>query len=137
MKQTDLPTLIWDFFEKYLVAQRGLGEHTVPAYRDTWKLFLQFASRQCRKSCAALELRDLNAEVVRRFLDYLEHERHNAGPTRNHRLAAIRFKRHARRVMGYLERQEVQRIFDQINAQTALGRRDDALLRLLYSWFHE
>lgn len=99
--------------------------------------------------------------MVRRFLDYLEQDRHNAVPTRNHRLAAIhtffdylvntdprylaqgdavlaiRFQRHAQRVAGYLERQEVQRIFDQINAQTALGRRDDALLRLLYSGFHE
>lgn len=57
MKPPDLPTLIRDFFEKYLVAQRGLSEHTVLAYRDTWKLFLQFASRRRRKSSAALELR--------------------------------------------------------------------------------
>lgn len=157
MKQTDLPTLIRDFFEKYLVAQRGLSEHTVLAYRDTWKLFLQFASRRRRKSCAGLELRDLTADVVRRFLDYLEHDRHNAVPTRNNRLAAIhtffdylantdprylahcdavlaiRFKRHAQRVAGYLERQEVQKIFGQIDGQTPLGRRDDALHRLLYN----
>lgn len=157
MKQNDLPTLVRDFFQSYLVAQRGLSEHTVLAYRDTWKLLLQFAARLCRKSCAKLEIADLSAKVIRRFLDYLERDRHNSVPTRNNRLAAIRtffdflasteprwlahcqtvlsirFKRQARRVPEYLERQEVTKIFDQIDGRSPLGQRDDALLRLLYN----
>lgn len=157
MKRNDLPLLIRDFFQKYLTAQRGLSEHTVLGYRDAWKLLLQFTSRLCRKSCANLEIGDLTAEVIRRFLDHLERDRHNAVRTRNNRLAAIhaffdfvagseprwlahcetvlgiRFKRHAKRVPEYLERQEVLKIFDQIDGRTPLGRRDDALLRLLYN----
>jgi integrase/recombinase XerC len=78
-------------------------------------------------------------------------------PTRNSRLASIRsffqyvaqtdprhlahcqsilsvkFKRHAHRTPEYLERQEVLKILAEINCQTPLGRRDDALLRLLYN----
>jgi site-specific recombinase XerD len=149
--------LIRNFFDQYLVSQRGLSGHTVLAYRDTWKVFLQFASRRHRKTCVGLTLEHLKADTVRRFLDYLERERHNAVPTRNNRLAAIHsffqyvaetdprylahcesilavpFKRHAQRVPEYLERQEVLKIFSQINCQTPLGRRDDALLRLLYN----
>jgi site-specific recombinase XerD len=157
MTKTDLGTVIRKFFEHHLVCQRGLSENTVLAYRDTWKLFLQFASRRHRKACTGLTLEHLSVDTVRRFLDYLERERHNAVPTRNNRLAAIhsffeylattdprylahcesilaiRFKRHAQRVPEYLERREVLKIFNQINCRTPLGQRDDALLRLLYN----
>ena len=157
MTTFDLGILLRNFFEQHLVAHRGLSSHTVLAYRDTWKLLLQFASRRHRKSCASLTLAELTADTVRRFLDYLEHERHNAVSTRNTRLAAVHaffqyvaqteprdlahcqsvlavpFKRHAQRVPEYLERKEVLQIFSQINCRTALGRRDDSLLRLLYN----
>lgn len=157
MTQPDLGILIRNFFEQYLLSQRGFSSHTVLAYRDTWKLLLQFASRHHRMSCARLTLEDLKADTIRRFLDYLERERHNAAPTRNNRLAAIHsffqfvaqmdprclaqcqailavpFKRHAQPVPEYLERQEVLKIFAEINCRTPLGQRDDALLRLLYN----
>lgn len=157
MTTPDLGTLLRDFFEQHLVAHRGLSSHTVLAYRDTWKLFLQFTSRRQRKSCASLTLAELTADTVRRFLDYLEHERHNSISTRNNRLAAVHaffqyvaqteprdlahcqsvlavpFKRHAQHVPDYLEQKEVLQIFSQINCRTALGRRDDSLLRLLYN----
>lgn len=157
MTTSDLGTLLRNFFEQHLVAQRGLSTHTVLAYRDTWKLLLQFAARRHRKTCASLTLADLKADTVRRFLEHLEQERHNAVSTRNNRLAAVHaffqyvaqtdprelthcqsvlavpFKRHAQRVPEYLERKEVLQIFSQINCRTALGRRDDSLLRLLYN----
>jgi site-specific recombinase XerD len=157
MTTSDLGTLLRNFFEQHLVAQRGLSTHTVLAYRDMWKLLLQFASRRHRKTCASLTLADLKADTVRGFLDHLERERHNAVSTRNNRLAAVHaffqyvaqteprelahcqsvlavpFKRHAQRVPEYLERKEVLHIFSQINCQTTLGRRDDSLLRLLYN----
>ena len=69
MTTSDLGTLLRNFFEQHLVAQRGLSAHTVLAYRDTWKLLLQFASRRHRKTCASLTLADLKADMVRRFLD--------------------------------------------------------------------
>ena len=157
MIKTDLGTLIRSFFEQHLTAQRGLSQHTILAYRDTWKLFLQFACRRLRKACTKLALSDLTAVTLCRFLDYLEKERHNRVPTRNARLAAIHaffqylagtdprhlahsqlilavpFKRHAQRVPEYLEREEVLSIFGQISCATLLGQRDDALLRLLYN----
>jgi site-specific recombinase XerD len=104
-----------------------------------------------------LTLEDLSAETVRHFLDHLEQNRHNSVATRNVRLAAIHsffqylatidpryllhcqsilavpFKRRPHRVPDYLDRSEIQSLFLQIDCQTSLGQRDDALLRLLYN----
>ena len=157
MPKDNLAAHIRSFFEQHLVSQRGLSSHTILAYRDTMKLFLEFAARHRRKSCVDLCLEDLSAGTVRRFLDHLERVRRNTVSTRNQRLAAIHsffqylaaidprhiadcqsvvavpFKRHDHRVPEYLERQEVQNIFAEINGRTPSGQRDDALLRLLYN----
>ena len=155
--RTDLGTLIRSFFEQHLTAQRGLSPHTVLAYRDTWKLFLQFACRRLRRTCTKLAVENLTADILRGFLKCLEEERRNSVTTRNARLAAIHaffqylasidprhlahsqailavpFKRHAQRVPEYLEQEEVLCIFGQISCVPLLGQRDDALLRLLYN----
>jgi site-specific recombinase XerD len=157
MTKTDIGKPIRGFFEQHLVSARGLSGHTVLAYRDAWKLLLQFACRHRAKTATALALEDITTETVRRFLDYLERERNNSIATRNNRLAAIHaffqylattdprhlsqcksilsvpFKRQVRRVPEYLEREEAQHIFREIRTNTPLGQRDDALLRLLYN----
>jgi site-specific recombinase XerD len=121
------------------------------------KLLLEFASRHYGKVCTKLTLEDLTADIVRRFLAYLEEVRHNSVPTRNVRLAAIhsffqylatidprhlvqsqsilgvQFKRRAHRIPEYLEHSEIQSLFVQIDCRTMLGQRDDALLRMLYN----
>jgi len=42
----------------------------VAAYRDSLKLLVDFASRQVRKQPNQLDLADLNAGVITRFLDH-------------------------------------------------------------------
>ena len=157
MAKTDLAVFIRGFFEQHLVSQRGLSGHTILAYRDAMKLLLEFASRHYGKVCTKLTLEDLTADIVRRFLAYLEEVRHNSVPTRNVRLAAIhsffqylatidprhlvqsqsilgvQFKRRAHRIPEYLEHSEIQSLFVQIDCRTMLGQRDDALLRMLYN----
>lgn len=156
-KNINLAAHIRGFFENHLISQRGLSTHTVLAYRDTLKLFLQFASQLHRKSCTALTVEDLTADTVRKFLEHLEHSRKNTVRTRNHRLASIHsffryfstldprllfhsqailnvpFKRQAQPVIDYLEREEIYHILDKIDIQTNLGRRDDAIIRMLYN----
>lgn len=156
-KNHDLALPIRHFFEDHLVSQRGLSPHTVMSYRDALKLLLQYAAQHCRKDCTDLVLRDLTPELVRAFLEHLGRVRKNVVGTRNARLAAIHaffrylsttdprlvaqcqsilaipFKRQSRGVMGYLEKAEVQSIFRQINLQELEGKRDDALLRMLYN----
>jgi len=156
-KNINIAAHIQGFFENHLVLQRGLSTHTVLAYRDTMKLFLQFASQHHRKSCMDLTVEHLTADTVRKFLEHLEHERKNTVRTRNHRLASLHsffryfstidprllfhcqailsvpFKRQAQPVIDYLEHEEVFHVLDKIDIQTHLGRRDDAILRMLYN----
>ena len=89
MAKTDIAIPIRGFFEQHLLAQRGLSGHTVLAYRDALKLFLEFVCRQHQKICTALTLADLSADTVRAFLEHLERVRKNSVPTRNARLAAL------------------------------------------------
>lgn len=157
LKSINIATPIRQFFENHLVSQRALSAHTVLAYRDTMKLFLQYAVQQYRKSCTDLTMEDLTPEMVRQFLNHLETIRNNSVRTRNSRLAtihaffrylattdprflalcqgilAVPFKRYARPVLKYLEKEEVLDIFSHIDLQHSQGRRDDALLRLLYN----
>ena len=62
-KSINIASPIHGFFEHHLVLQRGLSPHTVLAYRDTMKLFLQFAVQHCRKSCTDLMVDDLTPDT--------------------------------------------------------------------------
>ena len=64
---TDMATPIRGFFEQHLFSQRGLSGHTILAYRDALKLFLEFVCQRHRKTCAALTMEDLTADAVRSF----------------------------------------------------------------------
>lgn len=156
-KTINIALPIRHFFENHLVSQRGLSTHTILAYRDTMKLFLQYAVQHYRKPCTDLTVEDLTPEIVRQFLNHLEGVRKNSVRTRNSRLAtihafsrylattdprylahcqgilAVPFKRHAQPVLEYLEKEEVLNIFNHIDFQKSQGKRDDALLRLLYN----
>src|SRR5512139_2199523 len=157
MAKSDIGTPLRGFFEQHLLSQRGLSGHTVLAYRDALKLFLEFVCRRVQKSTTALTLEDLTADAVRGFLDHLERVRKNSVATRNARLAAIHaffnylasidprhlahaqrilavpFKRQPHRPAEYLEHQEMLKVFAGIDGRTLQGQRDDALLRLLYN----
>jgi site-specific recombinase XerD len=157
MAKTNIGTPMRGFFEQHLQSQRGLSGHTVLAYRDALKLFLEFICQRHRKTTVALTLEDLTADTVRGFLDHLERVRKNSVSTRNARLAAIHaffnylasidprhlaqaqsilavpFKRQPHRVAQYLEREEILKVFAGIDGRTLRGQRDDALLRLLYN----
>lgn len=157
-KPTDLGQDLVQFFGDYLPAQRGVSPHTIRSYRDALLLFLQFASRDMKRSIEKLEIADLTAERVLAFLNFLENERENGIATRNARLGAIHvFARFAaahrpeqlgslQRVMGlpfkrgaqeapieYLDRAEIEALLQSIDRRTPLGRRDYALFALMFN----
>jgi integrase/recombinase XerD len=65
------------FFTERLLTQRQASAHTVSAYRDTFRLLLRFAAAASGKPPSQLEIDDLDARVIGRFLDDLERNRHN------------------------------------------------------------
>jgi site-specific recombinase XerD len=156
-KSDSLLTLTQSFFLSYLQSTRGASPHTVRAYRDALKLFFQHLVSQKRKTMADMQLDDIQAEAVLAFLDHIESKRSNSAVTRNCRLAAIRSfvqhllrhdvtraaqygrvlaignKRATHRAVAYLEPEEARAVITAVDTSSARGRRDHALLLLLYN----
>jgi site-specific recombinase XerD len=157
MKPATFPALLHAFFHEWLGQQRNLSRHTVMSYRDTWRLFLRFASDRHRRPIVELSLPDLNASVVLAFLQYIEKERKVSIGTRNCRLAALHAffafvahrepsavaqcaeiaripaKKNSRPAMCYLEADEVAEILKQPDRSKIEGQRDHVLLAFLYN----
>ena len=155
--QASLPTLLRGFFEDYLAAQRDVSPNTIFSYRDSIKLLLRFGARRSGRQVIRLRLTDLGPTTVLAFLDYLEVERRNCVATRNYRLVAVhRFfayvadtdprcadlcrrvldipvKKTTSSVMTYLDPDEVKALLAAPSLAHRLGRRDIALLTLLYN----
>ena len=77
------------FFTDRLVRQRNVSPRTIVAYRDAFRLLLDFVRQQTGKMPSVVDWDDLDAVVISAFLDHLETGRHNTTRTRNARLAAV------------------------------------------------
>ena len=77
------------FLLEHLVAERNLSRNTQRSYRDTLCLLLPQLALQSRTTVDVLEVEDLSASAVRKFLAAIEEERGCSVATRNQRLSAI------------------------------------------------
>ena len=145
------------FLLEYLVAERNLARNTQVSYRDTLALLLPFVSRQSGVPIERLTVHDVSAQMVRSFLDHVEHERGCGVVTRNQRLCGIHslarfigmrspehidwcsqlrsipFKKATKTVIGYLDKPEVEALLQAPDRRTSLGSRNHALLLFLYN----
>jgi site-specific recombinase XerD len=157
MKPSCLAAHLHAFFHEWMGKQRNLSRHTVCSYRDTWKLFLQFAVKHKPRKVTELSLADLQAKDVLAFLEYLEKDRKVSIGTRNCRLAAIHsffafvahreplaiaqcteitripVKRRSRPAMCYMDAEEIAAILREPDRSSLEGQRDHALLAFLYN----
>lgn len=156
MKQPrSLSSLVQQFFTDYLLTQRQVSEHTVASYRDGFSLLLQYAQKQYHRPASSLELQDLNARFIASFLNHLEKNRGVCVRSRNQRLAvihsffhyialyvpehielirqvlAIPTKRYQRKVITYLNHDEIECLLQTPDRSTWIGRRDHAVLMLM------
>ncbi|MER8562687.1 tyrosine-type recombinase/integrase [Mesorhizobium sp. M0578] len=92
---SSFPILLQRFFVEHLGNQRAVSSRTIAAYRDTFRLLLDFAEATIGKAPTRLTLADLDAQLILSFLDHLEKERSNGARTRN--AAAERYPQLARR----------------------------------------
>jgi integrase/recombinase XerD len=148
---TALAPVLEGFFVDRLTALRA-SEHTVAGYRDTYRLLLVFAEQHTGIQPWALDVANIDAELVSAFLDHLETVRGNRVSSRNQRMAAIHAlfryaalrcpehaelirrvlaipsKRNEKQLVTFLTRAEIDALLAAPDATTALGRRDQLLL---------
>lgn len=154
MKPPSLSSLLHRFFTDRLRGQLGASPHTVASYRDTFRIFLQYATNRTHRQPSNLAVEDLDASFVADFLDHLEHHRGNSVRTRNARLAALHgffkfvalnepalalhcqrtlaipSKRHPRTQVEFLTKEETAALTRAPSPDRWIGRRDRALLQL-------
>ena len=128
--------------------------NTIAGYRDTFRLLLRFATAKLGKAPTKRHIEDLHVDLIADFLLHIETARHNAARSRNTRLAAIRSffrfvaanepgyvlhcqkvltmpsKRYVRRVVDFLDQQEMQALPASPDVSSWVGRRDHAILLL-------
>ncbi len=155
-KQADFAYHLTNYLTTYLFGTKNFSIHTVHSYRDTFKLFLIYCDEMLRVSPEKLRIQMITPGVVSDFLKWLKESRGNSATSINQRLAAIHafFKYLQRRdpcfllqcqqilaiepakvskpMVGFLTERKLYNVFDQIDESTVSGRRDAALLRLLY-----
>ena len=85
-----LAPILQRFFTDRMITQKHASQHTIAAYRDTFRLLLSYAQQATGTPPWKLELRQLDAPLITGFLQHLQHQRRNSARTRNARLAAIR-----------------------------------------------
>jgi integrase/recombinase XerD len=154
MKTNLLAAYLQRFFTERLGTQLKASPNTVISYRDTFRLLLKYVAAKLKKAPTDLKVADIDAELVGTFLAEIESSRGNGARTRNTRLSAIRSffkyvavnepqllhhcqrvlampaKRHEKRIIDYLTREEIEAVVAAPDLSTWHGRRDRALLML-------
>jgi site-specific recombinase XerD len=156
MKPTDFAYFLTKYLGTYLSGQVGVSKNTVISYRDTFSLFLRFCNDVIKIPPERFCLKNLSRDSVEKFLHWLEHERQCSVATRNQRLSAIhafckylqyeqpesimKFQDiisipHKKNISGnfaYMALEGIQAILAQPDQLTWQGRRDLALLSVMY-----
>lgn len=156
MKYNNFSYYTSKFFQSYLPGSRNVSGNTILSYRDTFKILLTFM-RDCKSTDPdKVSFKDLDHTTIEEFLAYLEDDLHCSASTRNQRLAAlksffrfvqverpdllaecqailtIKNKKSPKPVIDYLTGEETELLFQQPDTTTQKGRRDLALLTLMY-----
>jgi integrase/recombinase XerD len=156
MAETDFARHLSGFLSRYLPGQRNLSTNTIASYRDAVKLFLLFCETVEKIKPDRIRICDISPALLTDYLAWIERERHCGVATRNQRLAAFKsffhyiaamepehllacqrilgipMKKLARRPMSFFSADGLHRLLSQPDTTTPRGRRDHALLVLLY-----
>lgn len=151
---TPLAPLVTTFFRRHLAVEKGVSPHTLVSYSHTFKFLCGYVSGRLGKSPSALSLEELDAAMVRDFLDHRERHCGNTARTRNLRLTAIRAfmnylqyevpaaleqvrrilaissKRTEERLVPHLTTEEMRALLAAPDPSTRGGLRDQAMLYL-------
>ena len=141
-----------DRFLDDLEHRRGLSPHTIKSYRADLEQFIRFLSKESDLPSTRLRPEEVDALTLRSFLAQLHH-RGTARSSIARKLAALRTfcrflvregrleknptrgvatPRLEKKIPARLEEKQVERFLACPDASTSLGRRDKAILELIY-----
>lgn len=156
MKRTEFLDYLKLFFSKYITLQRGFSANTVSSYSDAFILFFRYCWEVAQIRQDKLSFNKINKKLVEGFCEWLEKENECAVSTRNQRLAAlhalfryiqsespehislcrdilsIRMKKTQKTPPKYLSIDAIKGLLSMPNKNSKEGRRDLAILALLY-----
>lgn len=156
MRPTDFSYYLTCFLKQYLPGEKGFSKNTIASYRDTFILFLSFLKDLKNISADHLTLNMITKNIVVEYLNWTENERHCSTSTRNVRLAALHsffqylqyqnpdnlqewqrilsipVKKTKKKTISYLTLDGVKLLLETPDQNKKSGRRDLALLALLY-----
>jgi integrase/recombinase XerD len=154
---TALAPYLETFLREYLPRDRRVSVHTIETYAYAFQLLVCFAAERLRVAPSALEIEQLDAPLILKFLEHIETQRHNLPQTRNARLGAIKaffrfleyrlpsgldqvcrikaipVKKTDEKVVSYLTHQEMQVLLNAPDPTTQSGIRDRAMLHLAFA----
>ena len=153
---TDMAMLLKDFFETYLLKERGVSNHTIRSYSATFQSLYAFFKDNKGIRANKLFVKDLSRRSINDYLNWLEMEKGNKVSTRNSRLASVKafchyaqykdFKNLARwqdilsikskkadmPYMSFLTQEGMKTLLSDVPTDTIQGRRHLAILAFLY-----
>lgn len=154
--KNDFAKYLKGFFTEYLSAERGVSSNTMRSYGTAFASYLDFMKEKRKVKAEDLCLDHINRKNVLDYLDWLQETKGSSVSTRNQRLAAIhafcrymqyedvtrlqqwqeilgiKVKKTIKATMNYLTLDAIKHLLAQIPRNTLGGRRDLALLSLLY-----
>lgn len=156
IKPTDFARALSGYFFEYLPIQKGLSENTIHSYRDSMSVFLSYCESERYLKREKIEVKDLDRKLVEDFLVWLEQVKGNSVATRNQRRIALNTffkylqyekpehvllcqtvcsipkKGHKKQTIRHLPVDGIKAVLKQPDQQNHSGRRDFALLSLMY-----
>lgn len=153
----ELSKYLSDFLREYLPSERRASQNTCETYAYTFQLLVNFASKRLNLPPSKLAIEQLDAELIVKFLNYLEKERGNCSRTRNARIAAIKaffrfleyrlvacieqshriqsipMKKTDDKIINYLNLKEIEALLSAPNTKTSSGLRDRAMLHICFA----
>ena len=154
---TELAPLLAAFLNDYLGPQRGASVHTIKSYADSLRLLVVYLAEKRNTTPSSLTIEEFNPDSILDFLEHLEVSRKNSVRTRNQRLAAIRCffryvefrapsclqiaqqvralpsKRCSRKLVDFLEMEEMEALLCAPDVRSKAGIRDRAMLYMGYA----
>lgn len=155
MTNTNFAKLLTGFLSNYLPMERGMSINTISSYKDTFILFIKYME-YIKIKINRITLEVITMDIVVDFLDWLQATRKCCNSTRNLRLAAIHSffkyiqyqypenllemqrilsipnKKEEKKSFNYLSLNGISLLLRQPNTSNSRGRRDLALLSLMY-----